>query len=190
MSYLKKQTLPQQQTQLQELIDTQLQNEDLEIRQRVYQWLWDNQYFVDNELFDFFLCVAQNLAAIEVLGASGEKIRAAKKELENSATACTYQFITTANQVTEQLTNELSQIKEKQDQLDKKLSQVLFGMTTEHENITALSNGLVNSIYDLLSKQKKISATTGRSSFSAYNSVITIVALFGWLAATLILLND
>jgi hypothetical protein len=40
----------------------------------VYRWLLNNQYFVDNELFDFYFCVAQNLAAVEALGGSGEKI--------------------------------------------------------------------------------------------------------------------
>ena len=54
MSYFKKQSLPQQQNELRELIEERLQNEESKIRQRVYQWLNDNQYFVDDELFDFY----------------------------------------------------------------------------------------------------------------------------------------
>ncbi|MGL6344439.1 MAG: hypothetical protein ACRC80_35485, partial [Waterburya sp.] len=82
MSYLRKQSLSQQQDELRELIDERLKNEGKGIRERVYQWLLDNRYFVDNELFDFYFCVAQNIAAVEVLGGSGEKIVKAKKELE------------------------------------------------------------------------------------------------------------
>lgn len=97
MSYLKKPTLPQQQNELRKLIDERLQNEDTKIRQRVYQWLNDNQYFVDNELFDFYFCMAQNLAAVEVLGASGEKIVKAKTKLEQSAQVYTTQVVNTSN---------------------------------------------------------------------------------------------
>ena len=74
MSYLRNRTLSQQQYKLRELIEQRLANEETKIRQRVYQWLSDNQYFLDNELFDFYFSVAQNLAAVELLGASGDKI--------------------------------------------------------------------------------------------------------------------
>jgi hypothetical protein len=91
VSYLKKPTLSQQQDELRVWVDERLSNEDSKIRQRVCQWLLDNKYFVDNELFDFYFCVAQNIAAVEVLGGSGEKIVRAKMELEESAEAYTNQ---------------------------------------------------------------------------------------------------
>ena len=97
MTYLKKPTLSQQQQELQELIDKRLLNEESQIKERVYQWLLNNQYFVDNELFDFYFCVAQNLAAVEVLGGSGEKIVRAKKELEESAKVYTTQIVDISN---------------------------------------------------------------------------------------------
>ena len=59
VTYLKKLTLSQQQQKLKELIDKRLRSEESGIKQRAYQWLNDNQYFVDNELFDFYFCVAQ-----------------------------------------------------------------------------------------------------------------------------------
>jgi hypothetical protein len=42
---------------------------------------------MDNGLFDFYFCVAQNIVAVEVLGGSGEKIVRAKMELEESVEA-------------------------------------------------------------------------------------------------------
>ena len=118
MSYLRSRSLSQQQNELRELIDERLPNEEMEIRQRVYQWLSDNQYFLDNELFDFYFCVAQNLAAVEILGASGEKILKAKTELEQSAQVYATQFVNTAIQMTEQLESQLSAVREKQDKLE------------------------------------------------------------------------
>lgn len=43
MTYLKKLTLPQQQNELREFINQRLSEEKPEIKQRVYQWLLDNQ---------------------------------------------------------------------------------------------------------------------------------------------------
>ena len=103
MTYLKKLTLSQQQQKLKELIDKRLRSEESGIKQRAYQWLNDNQYFVDNELFDFYFCVAQNIAAVEVLGGSGEKIVKAKIELEESVEAYTTQIVDTSNWINEQL---------------------------------------------------------------------------------------
>lgn len=47
MTYLKKPSLSQQQQELRELIDERLKNEESKVKERVYQWLNDNQYFVD-----------------------------------------------------------------------------------------------------------------------------------------------
>jgi hypothetical protein len=47
VSYLKKPTLSQQQDELRDLIDERLENEESQIKERVYQWLLNNQYFVD-----------------------------------------------------------------------------------------------------------------------------------------------
>ena len=93
MSYLKKLTLSQQQNELQKFIEQRLSKEKPEVKERVHQWLCDNQYFADNELFDFYFCVAQNIAAVEVLGGSGEKIVRAKQELEESAEGYTTQIV-------------------------------------------------------------------------------------------------
>ena len=73
MTYLKKPTLSQQQRELQESIEERLKDKKPQFQERVYRWLLNNQYFVDNELFDFYFCVAQNIAAVEILGGSGEK---------------------------------------------------------------------------------------------------------------------
>ncbi|MEM8723823.1 MAG: hypothetical protein AAGE84_31870, partial [Cyanobacteria bacterium P01_G01_bin.39] len=95
MSYLNKPSLLQQQNELRALIDERLENEESKVKERIYQWLNNNLYFVDNELFDFYFCVAQNLAAVEVLGGSGEKIVNAKTELEASVEAYTTQIVDT-----------------------------------------------------------------------------------------------
>jgi hypothetical protein len=156
VSYLKKPTLPQQQDELRELIDERLRNEESQVKERVYQWLIDNQYFVDNELFDFYFCVAQNIAAVEVLGGSGEKIVRAKKELEESAEAYTNQMVDTSNWINEQLQIQLQGVQKNQQKLDTKLIQVLEGLTTEHRNLQAISTGLVNSTSVLLKKQQEL----------------------------------
>lgn len=188
MSYLRSRTLSQRQNELQTLIDERLENEDERVRKRVYTWLSNNQYFVDNELFDFYCCVAQNLAAVEVLGGSGEKMLLAQRELENSAQACTRQFTNTATQVTEKLNQQLSSVRDKQDHLEDKLTEVLEALAREQENIKSISTGLVDSISAILVQQKKLSASTSSRSRLMYNPVITVIALLGWLAATLILL--
>ncbi|MGL4880705.1 MAG: hypothetical protein ACRC8K_06535, partial [Waterburya sp.] len=156
MSYLRKPTLSQQQDELRELIDERLKNEGKGIRERVYQWLSDNRYFVDNELFDFYFCVAQNIAAVEVLGGSGEKIVKAKKELEESVEAYTTQVVNTSNWIHEQLDSQLQGVLENQQKLDIRLVKVMEGLTQEHENLKAISTGLVNSISVLLKKQQQL----------------------------------
>ncbi len=186
MSYLKSRTLSQQQNELQELIEERLANEEIKIRQRVYQWLSDNQYFVENELFDFYFCVAQNLAAVEILGASGEKILKAKVELEKYAEVYATQFVNASAQMGEQMENQLSAVREKQDKLERKLNDVLDGLATEHQNLKAISTGLVNSTAVLLKKQKQMLVQTEAARKFAFQSVvlawaIPVMALFGWL---------
>ena len=156
MSYLKKPSLLEQQQKLQELIDERLRNEELHICQRVYQWLNDNQYFTDNELFDFYFCVAQNLAAVEVLGGSGEKIVRAKAELEESVQTYTTQIVDTSNWINEQLENQLENIQQNQQQLDTKLVGVIEGLATRERNLQTISTGLVNSVSVLLKKQNQL----------------------------------
>ena len=103
MSYMKKPSLPQQQNELRKLIDERLESEESTVKEQIYQWLNNNQYFTDNELFDFYFCIAQNLAAVELMGASGEKIVKAKNELEQSAEAYKTQIVDTSSWVNEQL---------------------------------------------------------------------------------------
>jgi hypothetical protein len=192
VNYLRKPTLSQQQDELQELIDERLKNEDSKVCQRVYQWLSDNQYFVDNELFDFYFCVAQNLAAVEVLGGSGEKIVKAKKEIEESVEAYTTQVVNTSNWIHEQLDSQLQGVLKNQQKLDTKLIQVLEGLTREHENLKTISTGLVNSISVLLKKQKQLVVQTEAASKSAWQSVIIawiipVITLLGCMAVLLLI---
>ncbi len=185
MSYLRSRTLSQQQNELRELIEERLSNEEIKIRQRVYQWLSDNQYFLDNELFDFYFCVAQNLAAVEVLGASGEKILKAKEELEQSAQVYATQFVNASTQMSEQLSSQLSAVREKQGKLERKLNEVIEELASEHENLKAISTGLVNSTAVLLKKQRQMLVQTEAARQFAFNSVIIawaipVMALLGW----------
>ena len=169
MSYLKKPTLPQQQNKLRDLIEQRLSNEETKIRQRVYQWLSDNQYFTDNELFDFYFFVAQNIAAVEMLGASGEQIGVAQKELEN----------------------QLNGVLDNQQKLDNKLVRVFEDLTSQQQNLKTISTGLVNSTAVLLKKQQQLSIQTEVASKTASTSVmiawiIPVITLLGCLAMLLI----
>ena len=185
MSYLKSRSLSEKQNELQKLIGERLKNEEIKIRQRVYQWLNNNQYFVDNELFDFYFCVAQNLAAVEVLGASGEKIVKAKMELEKSAQLYQNQSIESSNQMIQQIEIQLSRVRKKQDDLEWKLVEVLEGLTKEHQNLQTISTGLLNSTATLLAKQKQMFVQTENARRFALQSVIVawaipVMALLGW----------
>lgn len=169
MSYLKKPTLPQQQNQLREFIEQRLQNEETKLKERVYQWLSDNQYFTDNELFDFYFCVAQNIAAVEVLGASGEQIVRAQTELEN----------------------QLNGVLDNQQKLDNKLVRVFEDLTSQQQNLKTISTGLVNSTAVLLKKQQQLSIQTEAASKTASTSVmiawiIPVITLLGCLTMLLI----
>ena len=156
MSYLKKPSISQQQRELRKLIDERLESEESKVKERIYQWLNNNQYFVDNELFDFYFSVAQNIAAVEKLGCSGEKIVKAKNELEHSAEAYKTQIFDTSTWINEQLKDQLENIQRNQHKLDMKLIYVLDELTREHQNIKTISNGLVNSISVLFKKQKQL----------------------------------
>ncbi len=186
MSYLRSRSLSEQQNELRELVDKRLRNEDAKIRQRVYQWLSDNQYFVDNELFDFYFCVAQNIAAVQVLGASGERIVRAKAELEKSACVYTTQVKDISEEVNQKLKHQLHSVQENQEKLDLKFNQVLEGLRIERENLKIISTGLVNSASVLLKKQKQLLVETQAARKFAFQSIIVawtipIMALLGWI---------
>lgn len=125
-----------------------------------------------NELFDFYFCVAQNIAAVELLGASGEKIVKAKIQLEESAQAYTNQVVDTSNWISEKLESQLDSIQQNQQKLDTKLIQVLEGLAREHQNLKTVSTGLVNSTSVLLKKQKQLVVQTEAVRRSAHQSVI------------------
>lgn len=184
MRGLKKPTLPQQQNELRELIEQRLSSEKSQVTERVYQWLSDNQYFVDNELFDFYFCVAQNLAAVEVLGGSGERIVKAKIELEESVQVYTNQIVDTSNWINEQLKGQLQNIQKNQQKLDTKLIQVLEVLAREQQNLKTVSNGLVNSTSVLLKKQKQLVIQTEAARRYAHQTV-----LVAWIIPALTLLG-
>ncbi|HEY9769971.1 MAG TPA: hypothetical protein V6C71_16000 [Coleofasciculaceae cyanobacterium] len=192
MTYLKKPTLPQQQQELQEFIEQRLGKEKPEIIQRVYRWLNDNQYFLNNELFDFYFCVAQNIAAVEVLGASGEKIVRAKQELEESAEAYTTQIADISNWISEQLNGQLQNIEQNQQQLDTKLLRAIEELATRERNLQTISTGLVNSVSVLLKKQQQLVVQTETTTKYVRQTVIIawIVPIFTLLGCVGILLMN
>ena len=186
MSYLRSRTLSQQQHELRELIEVRLPNEEMRIRQRVYEWLSDNQYFLENELFDFYFCVAQNLAAVEILGASGDNVLKAKRQLEKSAQVYATEFINTATQMSKQLESQFFAMREKQDKLEQKLNELLEALVREHQNLQTISTGLVNSTAAVLKKQKQMLAQTEAARKFAFYLVIVawlipVMALLAWL---------
>ena len=191
MTYLKKPTLLQQQNELQKFIEQRLNNEKPEIRERVYEWLIDNQYFTDNELFDFYFSVAQNIAAVEVLSGSGEKIVKAKIELEEFAESYTMQIVDTSSWINEQLKGQLDNIQKNQQKLDTKLIEVLERLAREHQNLQAVSTGLVNSTSVLLKKQKQLVVQTEAATRYAHQTIviawiIPVVTLLGCIALWLL----
>ena len=191
MTYLKKPTLTQQQNELRVLIDERLNGEDSKVKERVYQWLSNNQYFVDNELFDFYFSVAQNIAAVEVLGGSGEKIVKAKTELEELAKAYTTQIVDTSNWINEQLKSQLDNIQKNQQKLDTKLIEVLSVLAREQQNLQTVSTGLVNSTSVLLKKQKQLVIQTEAARRYAHQTmmiawIIPVVTLLGCMGVLLV----
>jgi hypothetical protein len=175
VSYLKKLTLSQQQDELREFVEQRLGKEKSQVRERVYRWLIDNRYFVDNELFDFYFCVAQNIAAVEVLGGSGEKIVRAKKELEKAVEVYTTQIVDTSNWINQQLKGQLQSVQRNQQKLDTKLVQVLEGLTTEHRNLQTISTGLVNATSVLLKRQQELVIQTEEAGKAARTTVVLVV---------------
>jgi hypothetical protein len=136
--------------------------------------------------------VAQNLAAVEVLGGSGEKIVKAKMEIEESVEAYTRQVVDTSNWIHEQLDSQLQGVLKNQQKLDIKLVEVMKGLTTEHQNLKVISTGLVNSISVLLKKQKQLVVQTEAASKSAWQSVIIawiipVITLLGCMAVLLLI---
>lgn len=184
MSYLRKSSLPQQQNELREFVDRRLSKEQSEIKQRVYQWLLDNQYFADNELFDFYFCVAQNIAAVEVLGASGEKIVRAKRELEEWAEAYITQIVDTSNWIDEQLKGQLKNIEQNQQKLDTKLVRAIEELATRERNLQTISTGLVNSVSVLLKKQQQLVAQTETTT-----RYVRQMVMISWIVPIFILLG-
>ncbi len=77
-------SLSEQQAQLQTLLAGRLEGESTATRQRVYEWLSNNHYFLDNELFDFYFCVAQNIAAVKELGRLDGKLIQAQEEIHSA----------------------------------------------------------------------------------------------------------
>lgn len=191
MTYLKKQNLSQQQNELRKLIEQRLSSEKSQVKERIYQWLNDNQYFVDNELFDFFFGVAQNIAAVEILGGSGEKIVKAKTELEESVEAYTTQIVDTSNWINEQLKGQLQNIQQNQQKLDKNLIEVLSVLAREHQNLQTVSTGLVNSTSVLLKKQKQLVIQTEAARRYAHQTmmiawIIPVLTLLGCIGVLLL----
>ena len=199
MNYVNGRNLVRQNDELKEFVTQRLVEEDEQIQKRIYQWLSNHQYFLDNELFDFYFCVAQNLAAVEVLGGSGQKIIEAGIELQQSAQSCTDEINKNCqhfNRESEKIQNQLSGlnreldgIKQNQEQLSGSTVELIEKLNIEQKNLEVISRGLITSVNSLLDKQKKLSSAMRRSNSFIHNSLITVIALLGWLAATLMLLS-
>lgn len=194
MSYLKKPNLLQQQQELKEFVDKRLKSEEPKVKERVYQWLNDNQYFTDNELFDFYFCVAQNIAAVEVLGVSGDRILQVKAELEQSAFVYVTQVKDISEEFNQKLKYQLHSVRESQEKLDLKFNQVLEGLRIERENLKIISTGLVNSASVLLKKQKQLLVETEAARKLVFQSVIIAwvilsMALLGSLVLSLLVIR-
>ncbi|MEL7078153.1 MAG: hypothetical protein AAFY50_09870 [Cyanobacteria bacterium J06648_1] len=128
--------------------------------------------------------MAQNIAAVEVLGASGEKIVKAKIELEESVEVYTTQIVDTSNWISEKLSGQLTSIQQNQQKLDTKLIEVLSGLSREHNNLKTVSTGLVNSTSVLLKKQQQLVIQTETAIKHTRQSVVT-----AWVLPTLTILG-
>lgn len=162
--------LSEQQAQLQALLTERLKDESATTQQRVYEWLSDNQYFLDNELFDFYFCVAQNIAAVEELGRSDDRIVQAKEEIQQSA------------QLVE---DRLIAFGDRHSSLEQKLDDAIESLATERQNIHTISTGLVDATSSLIQEQKQVLLQTQVAKKIARNSVklayaIPIAALLVW----------
>jgi hypothetical protein len=163
---MRKPSLSQRQKELKKLLDEKLKNYSALRKNRVYDWLNDNQYFVDDELFDFYLCVAQNLAAVEELGGCGLEIIKAKQELEVAAEAYKQNIIQTSEQVAA-----------KQEYLLKKTqSKMVQKSQLEHQKLLEVSTRLFNANVMLMAKQKKLLSETEAAKTASRNTVLGAVA--------------
>ncbi|MDZ4874963.1 MAG: hypothetical protein CLLPBCKN_004359 [Chroococcidiopsis cubana SAG 39.79] len=163
-------SLSDRQAQLQALLAERLKSESAATQQRVYQWLSNNQYFLDNELFDFYFCVAQNIAAVEELGRSDGRIVQAKEEIQQSA---------------QLLEDRLNAIGDRHSSLEQKLDEAIASLATERQNINTISTGLVDATSSLIQEQKQVLLRTQAAKKIAINSVklayaIPIVTLLVW----------
>lgn len=179
MSYPRwnKPSLAEQQAELQVWIEERLKSESVSTRQRVCQWLSNNGYFIDNELFDFYLSVAQNIAAVEVLGGSGTQLLRAKAELDDSARYYAAQVINTTTQMTQQTEHQLQAVVQSHSQIEQKLDEVLAGLAAEHQHQQAIATELVRSSSTLLAKQKQMLFQTEAARKRAFDSVILAWAM-------------
>lgn len=163
-------SLSDRQAQLQALLTERLKSEPTTTQQRVYEWLSDNQYFLDNELFDFYFCVAQNIAAVEELGRSDGRIVQAKEEIQQSA------------QLVE---DRLIALGDRHSSLEQKLDDALKSLDTERQNLQTISTGLVDATSSLIQEQKQVLLGIQAAKKIAINSVklayaIPIAALLVW----------
>lgn len=170
MSYNSRRTITSQQADLQTAISERLKNESALTQQRVCDWLSNNYYFPDNELFDFYLCVAQNIAAIEELGRADGRLVQAQAEIQQTA---------------EQIETRLNSVNQCHKNLEQKLEDVLTQLTAERQNLHALSTGLVNAVSTILKLQKQVLQGTEAAKkiflkSSAFIYAIPIAALLGW----------
>ncbi|MGL5834678.1 MAG: hypothetical protein ACRC1Z_15800 [Waterburya sp.] len=162
---MKKPSLSRSQNELKKLLDEKLINSDTSRKIRVYEWLNENQYFVDNELFDFYLCVAQNLAAVEELGGCGFEIIKAKKELEAAAETYKQEIVN----VSEQMMVKQEYVLRKS--IERVLEQMLKKMNREHQNVMKISTELLNFNATLMAQQKQLLAETSEARTASRNTI-------------------
>lgn len=163
-------SLGDRQAQLKALLAERLTRESAATQQHVYEWLSDNQYFLDNELFDFYFCVAQNIAAVEELGRSDDRILQAKEEIQQSA------------QLVE---DRLIALGDRYSSLEQKLDEAIKSLVTERQNMYTISTGLVDATSNLIQEQKQVLLEIQAAKKIARNSVklayaIPIAALLVW----------
>jgi hypothetical protein len=173
---MRKPSLSQRQNELKKLLDEKLKNYSALRKNRVYDWLNDNQYFVDDELFDFYLCVAQNLAATEELSECGLEINQAKKELELAAEAYKKKIIETSLEVAAKQEYSLKKIQ----------SKMVHKSQLEHQKLLEVSTRLFNANVMLMAKQKKLLSETKEATTASRNTIFMAVAT---LAMTLLALS-
>jgi hypothetical protein len=181
----RKGTVTEQQVALQTWIEERLQTEPEVIRQRAYEWLTNNHYFLDNELFDFYFSVAQNIAAVEALNRSDVSLLQAKREMEQAANAVASQIVEASDRAVEHIDTQIQKVNQSQDNLGQKLEDVLAQLVTERQNLQTISTGLVSTSSTLLKEQKKVVTHVEKVREMALTAVgwgyaIPIMALVSW----------